>query len=298
MIRRFLREGTTAADVTSTSPVGVLAPGGGYQAWTERHPACRLLFDYVAVVYALQLPYHGPLSSLPYHRTPAEVSASIDAVRVLLSPLVRGRYCVYFGYSMGSLFLLKLLPHLPSHPSSPLIAIGSTLTLTRSAPGIADWWTSLAVTDAPRLTRLHGSTFPTTIAFIIDTCADTGSRLLMGREEREEVVRRREVFWVAGNEDAAFPLEELREAMTEAMGKECGGGGEREGDAEGEAEEKRERRRRVWVVPSDHHAYFNKETWPRVREAMVDIMQRHAKPELLQPRRDAVHAQPLVPSSL
>ena len=283
MIRRFLRPGFTASDLTSTCPVGVVAPGGGYQAWTQRAPVCRLLLDYAPVVYSLQLPYHGALSALPYHRTPAEVVASIDAVRALLSPLVAGRYTVYVGYSMGSLFLVRVLPHLPSHPCSPLIAIGSPLTLTDTAPRIAEYWRALAITDTPRLMRLHGPTYMTTVHFIIDCCGNRQSALVPSREEREEVVRRREVYWVSGDEDTSFPVQELLAAMREA-----GVGLEEGGDVEGvgQRQQQQQRWQRVWHVRADHFDFFKKETWPQVEQAIADILLRHAKLELLQPQGD------------
>ena len=278
MIRRFLRPGTTSADLTSITPVAVLASGGGFAGWSSSHPTCRLLFDFVPCVYSLVLPYHGPLSSQPYDRTKEDIIASIETVRTLLSPLVSSRYVLYLGYSMGSLYLLKLIPHLPSHPSSPLIAIGSALTLTTSAPGIEDWWVRLAREDTARLVRTHGESYPTMINFIIDTCARVDSPLLPDKKQREEAVKKMEVYWVAGEDDVAFPLAELQEAVRVS------------GD-EGEG-----RRQRVWVVKSQHFNFFKEDTWPLVDTAVRDIIHRHARLELLQPGKES--EQIALPSAL
>ena len=266
MIRRLLRPGTVAAELTASSPVAVLASGAGFNGWGAGHPTSRLLFDFVPVIYSLVLPYHGPLSSNPYQRTREEVVVSTEAVRALLSPLVASRYVLYLGYSMGSLYLLKLLAVLPSHPRSLLIAVGSALTLSAPAAAVIEsWWLQHARDDAVRLTRSHGASYPTMIRFIVDTVARVDSALFSTEEEREDAVRKREVYWVTGDADLCFPAGELKAAVETAEGQ--------EGDE----------RQRVWEVASTHFAYFSPGTWPVVEAAVREIIARHARRDLLQP---------------
>lgn len=105
-LQRFLRSDFPAANITSSTPIALLAHGGASLAWSIKNPVTRLAFRYTPIVYSLQLPYHGrdePNLAIrgEFRGTDREMLSAIENVGQMLVPVVSQRYVIFLGYSLG-----------------------------------------------------------------------------------------------------------------------------------------------------------------------------------------------------
>ena len=268
-IVRICRPDVTAATLSPTCPVAILISGGGFAAWTAKHPTTQFLLRYVPLVYSVLLPYHSHLSAVPCEGTAEEVSESVDEMYELVRPLVFHRYVLLLGYSMGGLYCSRLYPRLlPSiHPHSLVMLVGVALRLGDSGPLIERYWHDLIQHKPHSLIRTHSIHFPTTVRFINAACSQPDSPLFPSSDDRR-ALRDGEVCYVTGRDDMAYPLHVLRRSMAEE--------GWSSGNSGGAVQ-------RVWEVDCGHFDYFDSVNWPSVLAALTEMVRLHGRADLLVP---------------